>query len=607
MSATTTAPTCPALIQQGPRKGQTCGNKTTSTYCIKHARQTVHDKARAENVRYCDIARGCYVVLEEHQAKCTNCLRKAQILDRKRHGKKRADSTLCLDCGNPLTPESQAKGKHERLLRRCVPCYEKLQKVEQERKPRERNYKAEAFTNKHVIWNHYVKGAKKRGIHFTLPKKRFESLITQPCFYCAYQKQGEVNGIDRVDNNKGYVEENVVSCCQTCNEAKGTQHPQEFIDKLQAIQQYRMTSTPISPEAVEQWKETYLSRIVPTYRTYSKNANTRNLEFMLTEDEFTHIVQQPCYLCGIPTSDQNHNGVDRVENTEGYLLSNCKSCCGHCNLLKKQAILQDIYRMAEQISNRYGDITAFLATKDIPHRVSKVAGREKVKEPLLTESPLPKEYKSTEEVVPATPPPPKEIVELLEAKSAPPAPPKQWKSSMIHRAIQNSQENEYKAFCEENNDMSLLPNWVEEWATFVLSVKGKTETDALPLITAFVENLRRIRHNKLCFDKNATLVDKEDRQQWPATTVVRAFLDGKLASFKNFTEAYTNESPADPKWVKRWTAFVNSLENARDDQDKMKTLCSKFMTAQRTKKYRHSKAGTSGAGTSPAGTTEAEK
>jgi hypothetical protein len=72
--------------------------------------------------------------------------------------------------------------------------------------------------------------------------------------------------------------------------------------------------------------------------------------------------------------------------------------------------------------------------------------------------------------------------------------------------------------------------------------------------------------------------------------VVRAFLDGKLDAFKAFTEAYTNESPTEPKWVKRWTAFVASLEAVRTDANQMKTLCSKFMTAQRTKKYRHGKA-----------------
>jgi hypothetical protein len=44
-----------------------------------------------------------------------------------------------------------------------------------------------------------------------------------------------------------------------------------------------------------------------------------------------------------------------------------------------------------------------------------------------------------------------------------------------------------------------------------------------------------------------------------------------------------------PKWIKRWSSFVKTLEEKRDDEMALKELCSKFMTAQRTKKYRASK------------------
>jgi hypothetical protein len=574
---------CPALIQQGPKKGQTCGKKAIGTYCVKHARQAIQDKAVADAVRYCDVARGCFVVLDPHQNKCTACLHKARIQERKRNDKKRADPTLCLDCGNTLTPETQAKGKRDRGLRRCAPCYEKLLKVEEKRPPRQRNYKAEAFANKHVIWNHYVKGAKKRGIHFELKKTDFEAMIVAPCFYCQHQTPGEVNGIDRLDNHQGYVEGNTVACCSTCNDAKGTQHPMEFIDKLCAIQGYR-GDVPITAEVVETWKATYLSRIVPSYRTYTKSANARSIPFQLTEEQFAAIVQAPCYLCGLETSDRNHNGIDRVNNAEGYTLDNAKACCGHCNLMKRSMELAALYRIAERVEARREVLATALAGREIAARTSKVAGRARVEEP-ATAAPVPMEYKSLEEETPQKVMS-KEIPQLEKAAPvAAAAPvPKQWKSTNIYRAIQQNLEDEYKAFCEESNDMTLLPTWSMDWATFVLSVKGRSEAEALPVITAFVENLRRVRHNKLCYDRNAGIVDKVDRQQWPATTVVRAFLDGKISGFKAFMEA-TGEDPADPKWVKRWTGFIQSLEDA-GDAEKMKTLCSKFMTAQRTKRYR---------------------
>jgi hypothetical protein len=161
--------------------------------------------------------------------------------------------------------------------------------------------------------------------------------------------------------------------------------------------------------------------------------------------------------------------------------------------------------------------------------------------------------------------------------------PKQWKSKQIYKTIQANEENIYKTFCEENN--TVQSDWMEQWSAFILSVKGKTFSESEPLIKAFVENLRRIRHNQLCAKPN--LIERDDRLIWPSHMVVRAFLEGKLDAFKTFTEASTNESPENPKWTKRWNEFVKSLET--HPKDELQQLCSKFMTAQRTKKYRKSK------------------
>jgi hypothetical protein len=578
-------PTCQAPIQQGARKGEVCGNDTEETYCSKHTRQAILDKAKTENIRYCDVARGCYTVLEDYQSKCTHCLHKTRISDRKREDKKRQDPNLCLDCGGTFSKEvHRAKGKHDKLLRRCVPCYEKLQKYENQRTERERNYKAEAFTNKHIIWNHYVKGAKKRNINFALTKTQFNELTVQPCFYCSYSKEGEVNGIDRVDNNAGYVEDNVVTCCQTCNLAKGSQHPQEFMDKAVAIHLYVTLDQPIKEDTVEKWKSTYLSKSTPNYKTYQKSANSRNLAFTLSEKEFSDIVKQSCYLCGLATSDTNKNGIDRFNNAKGYLLDNCRSCCGHCNLLKKDLLYKDICRIAEGISTKYENLMDFISKKEISIRSSKTEARIRVETPLVQEI-VPLVYKPLNEIIVPKEVTPMEITQLLEKKEKI-IELKQWKTKQIYEAIQQNNENTYKTFCEQHN--MLEPQWESDWVAFVLAVKGKTLKEAEPMIKAFVENLRRIRHNQLCASKSQ-VVEREDREQWPATTVVKAFLEGKLDRFKTFTEANTGETPADPKWVKRWSAFLTSLEENKEKEDTLKILCSKFMTAQRTKKYRKAK------------------
>lgn len=85
--------------------------------------------------------------------------------------------------------------------------------------------------------NHYLKsyewGAVSRGHTFEITKDYFKYLIQQPCYYCGSKPCQEipaakryngtvlVNGIDRVDNSKGYTNENCVSCCKACNLTKG--------------------------------------------------------------------------------------------------------------------------------------------------------------------------------------------------------------------------------------------------------------------------------------------------------------------------------------------------------------------------------------------------
>lgn len=46
----------------------------------------------------------------------------------------------------------------------------------------------------------------------------YENLIKMPCEYCGLSNDVEAGaGLDRLDNNCGYVVGNVVSCCVLCN------------------------------------------------------------------------------------------------------------------------------------------------------------------------------------------------------------------------------------------------------------------------------------------------------------------------------------------------------------------------------------------------------
>lgn len=43
------------------------------------------------------------------------------------------------------------------------------------------------------------------------------------------------NGIDRLDNSKGYTIDNSVACCSKCNIAKGTDTKEEYIARCKAV------------------------------------------------------------------------------------------------------------------------------------------------------------------------------------------------------------------------------------------------------------------------------------------------------------------------------------------------------------------------------------
>lgn len=86
-----------------------------------------------------------------------------------------------------------------------------------------------SFNNTYYM---YKRSAKERGLEFNLTKEKFRELTSKDCWYCNKKPSSFVNftqvktgfyiynGIDRIDNNKGYIEDNMVTCCEYCNRMK---------------------------------------------------------------------------------------------------------------------------------------------------------------------------------------------------------------------------------------------------------------------------------------------------------------------------------------------------------------------------------------------------
>lgn len=88
-------------------------------------------------------------------------------------------------------------------------------------------------SNPETKFNQYQYSAEKRNISWDLTYKEFISFWKEPCKYCG----GEIEtiGLDRVNSQKGYTIENLVSCCTECNRMKGKVPFLEWVSKVQEI------------------------------------------------------------------------------------------------------------------------------------------------------------------------------------------------------------------------------------------------------------------------------------------------------------------------------------------------------------------------------------
>jgi hypothetical protein len=67
------------------------------------------------------------------------------------------------------------------------------------------------------------------------------------------------------------------------------------------------------------------------YGHYRYSAKKYNRQFELTIEQFTFIISKPCSYCG---EESLTRGIDRVDNSLGYIEHNSVSCCARCNRIK---------------------------------------------------------------------------------------------------------------------------------------------------------------------------------------------------------------------------------------------------------------------------------
>lgn len=92
---------------------------------------------------------------------------------------------------------------------------------------------------------------------------------------------------------------------------------------------------------------------------YKQEAKKRNLEFNISFQRFSEITKQNCIYCNVPPSKTHkrtgvdgsytYNGIDRKDNTVGYLEGNVQPCCFICNMAKSNNTEEDFLDWSERL------------------------------------------------------------------------------------------------------------------------------------------------------------------------------------------------------------------------------------------------------------------
>lgn len=152
------------------------------------------------------------------------------------------------DCGNePIIPSSMVRLKSKPVKSCGCLAREKARERLLGKSPSNTMSLGEANFN--VLFATYQKEANRKHHIFELSKEEFKILTKGDCHYCGghpssvyskptYNGDYIYNGVDRVDNSKGYVLENCVPCCKRCNQSKSSMTVEEFLSWIKSVYDY---------------------------------------------------------------------------------------------------------------------------------------------------------------------------------------------------------------------------------------------------------------------------------------------------------------------------------------------------------------------------------
>ena len=182
---------------------------------------------------------------------------------------------------------------------------------------------------KKINFSNYIRNADIKNLEFSLTYENYISIVEKECYYCGVKQEKGFNGIDRLDQTKGYVFENCVSSCKMCNYMKGSLSDDVFIKRSEHILTFQQKIRG------NVYPDCFANHMSGSYSSYKDRADKKGLLFTITPNEFESIKNRNCFMCGKNNSEFHKNGVDRMDSNMGYIIDNLKPCCAECNYMKK--------------------------------------------------------------------------------------------------------------------------------------------------------------------------------------------------------------------------------------------------------------------------------
>jgi len=496
------------------------------------------------------------------------------------------------------------------------------------------------------VHHKFTYSARRRGISYSLSKEEYASIIAKDCYLCGI-KNSEINmnGIDRYDSFGEYSVENSRPCCLSCNLIKKTMPFPTMIQHIECIlaycpkancydisvgsgsllkhrhevynadEMYQILSNS-DMEAFLSWAKyigygaTFLEsmkminideskskqldaiqEVINAYNeTFAEPVETKYITAneMLTmiqekhETEFAELYAERYILSSSFQSELDKIiPLIRAESDAAKQLVLCQT------FIKKEKIRRNskLTHAKSKVNRSPKSYTS--GTLSIVHDEEEVVEDEiEDEETSIAPTPI-----ATPLTPVATPPPPSVRVAYVAPVVTGVKVPKQWKTADIYKFIKENHEGIYKQYVIDSN---ILPETFEtDFAKLVSTVKAATSLESVKKsITDFIAGFRMARTLTLLKNTAKDVLTREDREVFPATTVVRMYKEKKFEPFTTYMKTKSTEATVPTTTFEpSWTRFETALKECTTDEKLLDTI-KKFMSSQRVQRNRYSKPAT---------------